>query len=318
LLIDRATALAQHKQLDRAIDLFRLGRASLTARADPKRIAAAVANTQRKLVEEREDFRRRIDERAPSEGPSVVVIADSLGLPRAEEASLPDAGIPLTYADKIQNWSTTKGAKVPLRVHALCQRYFTTDNVVQQLTAMRMSLSSAYVLVHVGLNDCATRIFTHTERLAVGLLDESTQHKLLDFVRTYRRPIVHRYPEYNYVDLPSFNENLEKAVKLVRSHKGAHIAFVTIVQPRFAAERHTPHLRWNFTRYNWAIYDVAKRMSVDVIDADRLCWAKGLDQALNPDGIHLSAIGHDMMADTYLNLIAPRLAAGMKNAAGSG
>lgn len=310
LLIDQATGLAQHHQLERAINLFRLSRASLTKPANAKRVASAVANTQRKLVEEREAFRRRIEERAPGEGRKVVVIDDSLGLPRVEEASLPNAGVPLTYADKIQTWSSSSGAKVPLRVHALCQRYFTTDDVVEQLYAMRMSLRSAYVLLHVGLNDCATRIFSQRERLAVGLLDESTQQKLLDFVRTYRPLIIHRDPEYNYVALPKFSENLEKAVKIARSHGGSHIAFVAIVQPRLAAERHTSHMRWNFTRYNWAIYDAAKRMSVDVIDADRLCWARGLDHALNRDGIHLSPIGHNMMAEAYLELVAPKLSGG--------
>ena len=307
VLVERAASLAGRQLFVRALPIFDLARASLTARIDANKLAATVSNTHAKLKSECRAFAKSVAENSPEDGKNVFVYADSLGLPRPEEAAHGDGGIGLTYAAKIQARSGECGARVPLRVEAECQRYFTTDDVTRRLTEMRGSLRSGFILVHVGLNDCASRIFSEAERLAVGFLDPAVQKLLLDFARDQRRPIIHRNPEYSYVPLERFTENLEKIVKISRSHGAQHVTFVNIVQPGLRSETHTPHLRWNFTRYNLSIYDVAKRLSAHVIDADRLCWSAGLDRALNADGIHLSAAGHDIVADRYLELIAPAL-----------
>lgn len=305
VLLERATRLAKASDFAGAMQFFYQARASLTEQVTPARLARTVTSTRRKLRAECDSFAAIIAERMPADGKNVFVFADSLGLPRSEDASLPDAGAQETYADKIQSWSTKRGASLPVRTHAQCQRYFTTDDVVERLTEVRSQLQSGFVFVHVGLNDCASRVFSEAERLAVPFLDEPTEKLLLNFVRTYRRPIIHRQPEYTYVPLDRFVQNLEKIVKISRTHGAKHVAFANIIMPALKSESSTPHVRWNFTRYNLAIYDVAKRLSAHVVDVDRLCWSTGLGKALRPDGQHLGSIGHDLVAEAYLDLIAP-------------
>lgn len=304
LLIEEASKLARKGDFSRAVSLFHLARASLTEEVDQARLANTVTKTRQKLRGECDAFAATVAARAPDEGREVFILSDSLGLPRLDEVTtLADGGVSLTYADKIQERAREKGAKHALKVRAHCQRYLTTDDAVQRLTELRASLRSGLVLHHVGLNDCASRVFSEAERLAVPLLDKPTQDLLLKFIRDQRRPIIHKQPEYTYVPLDRFTKNLESIVKIARTHGAQHIAFATIVQPGIKAERATPHLRWNFTRYNLAIYDVAKRLSAHVLDMDRLAWSHGLDVAMNPDGQHLSPVGHDIMADTYLDMV---------------
>ena len=307
ILMERAMTRAKQNQFTEALELFTLARSCLTARLEPTRLSTAIANTHGKLKAECDEFARKIAARSPGTGRSVFVFSDSLGLPRPESASLADRGIPETYAYRIQELGMEKGLATPIKIVAACQRYFTTDDVVSRLSQIRLSLKSGFVLVHVGLNDCASRIFSEAERLAMVYVDDATKNLLLEFARVYRRPIIHRNPEYSYVPIERFVENLEKIVKISRSHGAQHVTFANIIQPGLKSETHTPHLRWNFTRYNAAIYDVAKRLSANVIDADRLCWSQGLDQTLNPDGIHLSSVGHAMLANRYVKLIAPEL-----------
>jgi lysophospholipase L1-like esterase len=303
LLMEEATAAAARRDFGRAVSLFLTARSSLTEQIDPARLANTVTKTRQKLRDESMAFAAAIDAKAPTEGREVFIFSDSLGLPRLDDATLPDGGVSLTYSDKIQERSREKGPKQALRVRAHCQRYFTTDDVVERLNETRASLRSGLVFVHVGLNDCASRVFSEAERLAVPYLDQPTQDLLLKFVRNQRRPIIHKNPEYTYTPLDRFTKNLETIVKIARTSGAQHVAFATIVQPGMKSERHTPHLRWNFTRYNFAIYDVAKRMSAQVVDMDRLAWSHGLGVAMNADGQHLSPAGHDLMADAYLELV---------------
>ncbi|ACK84782.1 SGNH/GDSL hydrolase family protein [Methylorubrum extorquens] len=303
VLIEGADRFARAAKFAPAIALFKAARTSLTERQDPARLTKSVSGMRRKLADERERFREAILKRAPPEGQRLLIFADSLGLPRPEEAELADGGIGATYTGLIQAQSRTLLLPNPIQVIPHCQRYLNSSDVLGAVVAGRASLTGAIVLVHVGLNDCWSRTFSEAERVAVSLLDQKSQNLLMQFVRRYRHPIIHHDPEYNYTDLSKFTRNLEKIIKVARTNGSKQVILSTIIQPGRASERHTPHLRWNFSRYNLAIYDIVKRFSARLIDVDRMFWDRGLAGMMFADGIHLSAKGHLAFANECLSVV---------------
>jgi hypothetical protein len=145
------------------------------------------------------------------------------------------------------------------------------------------------VRIHLGLNDCASRIFMERERLALGaaLQARARRHGGV-LVRRYRVQIVHDDPEYNYVPLEQYRFKLSSASRSPAPSAPGRFFLSTIVQPplKSSSARHTCV---GIRSLHLAAADVAKRLSAKVVDVDRLCWGGGTATTLNADGMHLAA-----------------------------
>nr|WP_245182034.1 GDSL-type esterase/lipase family protein [Sinorhizobium mexicanum] len=167
----------------------------------------------------------------------------------------------------------------------------------------RADCRNADVLIHIGLNDCVVRMFMEEQRLALSTLTVEIRQKIVQFAQVYRTPLVESDFDHTYTPLTVYEKRLEEAAKLARSNGARSVTFVTIIQPptKFAAK--TPHMSWSFNRFNMAVYDVAKRERCNLIDMDRICWEQGTQKTLSPDGMHLSAAGHALMAENFMALL---------------
>lgn len=301
-LISKATALAESGELAEGIRLFKDVRAKLVA-SDPQSVEMAIAKEAAALDKESLNFESWAKTRSSNKpNRKAVLISDSLGLPRVVARSESDATtFEMTCAGLVLDALSKTGDAL---VQPLCRRYGTTEFVLQALQN-RADCQGSDVLIHIGLNDCVVRMFKENQRLALSTLDKALCQKIVGFSNKYRTPIIESDFEHTYTPLTVFKSRLVKATRLARSNGAKSVTFATIIQPpvKFAAK--TPHMSWNFNRYNMAVYDAAKNERCHLIDMDRLCWEHGTQKSLSLDGMHLSAVGHAIMAEHFLNLTKP-------------
>ncbi|MDW9837433.1 hypothetical protein GOB11_27485 [Sinorhizobium meliloti] len=289
-LLNEAYKAAAEGDFGRAIPNFCAARSELVPYVNSQRLAAAVSSEGRKLGDESRAFEALAADRAKLTGRPTVLLSDSLGLPRGGpgEADCFEK----TYAGLILH--ARRGPVQPI-----FRRLGTTWDVVDGLVN-RASLSGADVLIHIGLNDCAVRMFKEKERIALTLVSEYLRERFLRFVKAYRSKIVLSDLDYTYTPLHAFRDRLFRSVQIARRSRARTISIATIVQPSETFAVRTPRMAWNFNRYNSVIREVAEQNSITLIDINDLCQQHGKERALSKDGMHLSAAGHRLMADAYL------------------
>ncbi|URK88653.1 SGNH/GDSL hydrolase family protein [Rhizobium sp. RCAM05350] len=298
--IDLAHNLSKKGDIEAGILQFKMAR-SLVLASDPSKVKAAIDRETSIYVKESRSFEQRARELS-SENPTraAIIVSDSLGLPRgaADLDSRCHQVRTYPFGPRISR-HVEKGAAL---VQALCQRYATTEFVVNAIRE-RADCQNADVLIHIGLNDCVVRMFMNNQRIALGTLSAELRQKIVGFSQVHRDALIESDFDHTFTPLQLFKERLEEAVTLARSKGARSVGLATIVQPplKFAAK--TPQMAWNFARYNMAIYDVAKSLRCHLIDMHLLCWEHGTTTHLSADGMHLSAAGHRLMADTYLKAI---------------
>lgn len=297
--ITEAHAFAEAGQHGPAVQSFALARAMALDLADPKAVQKKVDNALAGYRRERETYRARLAAKVKAQPEKLVVLADSLGLPRPEEAGQP----PKTYSWLLQD--ATAGPAVD----SLCQRFFTSDTVLAALEEDPTLGVASDVVIHVGLNDCANRMYLEPERLALSLLPADVNEQVVEFSRKYRAQILRRLPSRHYVPIDRFRANLDVIANLLIRRGARHIILTTIILPPVRFWPATPGVNANFARYNLEIMQAAARHDVQLLDLDRLVWQdlssdpKDENSPLLADGMHLSHAGHRLMAKAISDML---------------
>ncbi len=294
--IERAHTLAERGVGHAAALAFASARTMCTTLADPEALQAKLDAQWKSAIGERELYRTMIAERR-AEGRNLVIFSDSLGLPRPDAKTGPHQGADGTYpfmlVDRLPGHS----------VNSFCQRYFTTNEVVQLLKDDPELAVDSDAVIHIGLNDTAWRMFTEPDRLSLDLLAPELKDRIVGFAQKYRSLVIAELPEYHYVSPEQYRVNLDIALELL-ARRGARTLIATTILPPVRFWAFTPGLQRNFARYNLILMDAAHRHGARVIDLDRLVWDKQHDGVLLPDGMHLSESGHTLVAEQVSLLLA--------------
>lgn len=297
-VVGGAAEAAAAGRMTEAMRRFDLCRALLVERAPQPALRRRIEAENAQLEAEAARFAALMRARAaPDPARRVMIVADSLGLPRPEESADLAAAAGGVYAGLIHDALAARG---PAAVDAHCQRFFTTDDALALVEANPGRLAGAHLFVHLGLNDCAVRMFMPAQRLAVGLLPPETAAAVVGFARTWRAQIVAAYPEHQYVPLGRFGRNLAAIAAQALRAGAASVAFATILTPPLKFWRRTPQVCRRFTAYNLRIMEVAVETGALVIDIDRLLWHDGVGRLAAPDGMHLAPAGHQATARAFV------------------
>lgn len=287
--IDRAYEFAARGAHRMAAQSFAATRSMCVELADRTALERKIQYVHRKALRERDQYREIIASRRSS-GRPLVIFSDSLGLPRPDEVAGPFAGAERTYpfmlVDRLPQHS----------VNSHCQRYFTTRHVLDLLHGDSTLGVDSDVVLHVGLNDCAWRMFLENERLALDLLAPALKDKIVGFSQKHRLSILRELPLRHYVEPGHFQANVDAILELL-SHRGARVVVTTIIIPPLSTWSNTPGMERNFTHYNLMLMNAAARHAATLLDLDRLIWFRKQDGDLLPDGMHLGASGHALMTE---------------------
>lgn len=294
-ILDQAEAMMAKGWKHAGVQLFAAARELLVEMPGDEVINKIVARNEQTLVREREHHRKALAKREKS-GRPVLIMADSLALPRPVPAGsdpLKEKVYPVLLAETMP--------KHP--VISICQRYFTTDHVRRELEANPSLGQEADVILHVGLNDCAFRMFRESERLALDLLPQSLSERLVDFTRCNRRAILTILPSHHYVTLEQFSSNLDAILLMLRQRKARKIVMATMILSPLRTWADSPGVNLNFARYNVALMEAALRYGARVLDFDRHIWLSHHLNVQLDDGIHLTSEGHRLFARETLQLL---------------
>lgn len=301
--VTKAYELAEARDIEEAVELFDkirdfCERPELKIRADKLE-----GDFKRSVSSERDQFRAFISQRNPAEPKRrVVILADSLGLPRpAHPKDFLDSQ-PTTYALALQQ-ATRRRAEIggpPTAIDPLCQRYATSDTVLENMALA--SLEGADVIVHVGLNDFSRRIFMERQRLAMKLLPADLVNRIVRFsqVNMYRADIIRHFNDFAYVSLEDWTANIGTITEKAKAAGARSVTWFTIIQLPMKVESHTPYYRYNVLRYNLALYEAHRHGLIDILDIDRMFWEQGFESHVDADLMHLSLKGHTYVANRLM------------------
>ncbi|MCO6179006.1 GDSL-type esterase/lipase family protein [Ciceribacter sp. RN22] len=303
--IDAAKAAAEAGALDEAVRWFDLCRTLLTTSAPAVKLKLRLDANMQSIAEEAERCHEALLKRSATHDATtrMVIIGDSLALPRPEEMESFPACLDQAYPGIVLNRLQVPEENKKASVWAHCQRYFTTNDAVELLQANSDVLADAHVLLHLGLNDAALRMFMENQRLAIALLPPPISDKILAFSRQYRREIINAFPGFCYVPVAQYRANLHRIASIAYDAGAASLTFTTVIVVPWKFWPATPGVCHNFTTYNLAIMDVAAEVGANVLDVDRLMWQNNVARTLNKDGMHLSPVGHELLADAWIKQV---------------
>ena len=288
-MIGRAHRLAERGLLDAAVWEFAAAREMTLSIDDGVASATRVNARERRARKEREKYRALIASQRQS-ADQITVFGDSLGLPRSDATDGALEGADGTYPFMLLHHRPQSS------IDSVCQRYFTTRHVLDMLLEEPELCAGADVIMHVGLNDAALRMFLEPERLALDDLPDDVKGEIVDFAQKYRRTILRILPHRHYVPPAEFERNVNTILELLR-RRARKVVVATIVLPPIRLWPGTPGIQANRARYNLVLMDAAHRHGATLFDFDRFVWANEHRGALLGDGMHLSTLGHEIFAE---------------------
>ncbi|MXN65576.1 hypothetical protein GR183_11745 [Stappia sp. GBMRC 2046] len=301
-VIDNAHASADAGRMSEAVRHFDLCRTMLSTTTDQNLLKKHIQNSNSKFRQEANKMKAAVSANSPaSASEKVTIIADSLGLPRPTNAANFAAAANDTYPMLL---TMPDNSRSGMKVDAHCQRFFTTGEAVELLTEQGQMVQDTHVFIHLGLNDCATRMFLEDQRIAIGLLPPPVAQKVLSFAKLYRTFILDTYPHVQYVPLERFVANLHFIANTCTKYGAKGVFFSTIILSPQRYWAKTPNMPHRFGTYNLAIMEAATAVGAAVLDVDRIIWEAGVQEHLDPDGMHLSPKGHHRIADAFAELIS--------------
>jgi|RhiMetdeSRZDD1v2_1073273.scaffolds.fasta_scaffold309969_2 acyl-CoA thioesterase I len=231
----------------------------------------------------------------------VVILADSLALPREEVGG--ERCFEATYPFVLHELLRRKfGASSPMVIER-GMRLRTVEAVLTDWHEQVTLRNADVVVVHVGVVDCAPRIFLRRENAFISKRPSWIREPILKFVHDYRRQIIQKRPRV-YVPLPRFQRHVEEVTQKARKSDLLSLVYVNIVEPPDSTEYRSPGFQQNVQRYNQVLLSQASQPRVTLIDFNRSISQQGGSDKLTTDGVHLNESAHQILAQQLENHIS--------------
>ena len=236
----------------------------------------------------------------------ILILADSLALPR--EGVGGDALLEATYPFLLDQWLRLRlGRSAPILFERGMRRR-TIEYVIDEWNELVELRKPDVVIVHVGIVDCAPRVFLRREASFVANIRFAwLRERILKFAHDHRRAIVQRRGRV-YVPLVRFERLVQTVVQKARQAKLKSLVFVNIISPPDWVEERSPGFQNNVIAYNGILQDQTKHDWVSLIDLNTLVKNKGGTDNLTVDGIHVNERGHELLANELHEHILPMVA----------
>jgi len=223
----------------------------------------------------------------------IVVMADSLAMAREGETNV---AYETTYPYLLDQWLRQRfGSQAPL-VSERGMRRRTIEYVLDEWYELVDLRKTDVVVVHVGIVDCAPRVFLRRERQFVeNLRPGFLRRSILDYVHRHRRAVVNMRKKV-YVPPERFNALVGQVMAKAKASELRSLVIVNIITPPAEMDERSPGFIRNVGIYNEILRTHAEANGAHLIDIDRLIKEAGGVEQLTVDGIHINEAGHKMLA----------------------
>lgn len=223
----------------------------------------------------------------------IVVMADSLAMAREGETNVPfEATYPYLLDQSLRHHLHSDA---PLVIERGMRRR-TIEYVLDEWYELVDLRKPEVVVIHVGIVDCAPRIFLRRERQFVeNLRPAFVRESILRKVHRHRPTIVN-FRKKVYVPPDRFNSLVEQLMARATESKLRSLVIVNIITPPPGMDERSPGFIRNVGIYNQILKTHAEAKGACLIDIDRLIKEAGGAEQLTVDGIHLNEAGHAILA----------------------
>ena len=225
----------------------------------------------------------------------IVIFGDSLALPREDVGG--DEMLEVTYPFLLDRSLRRQfGAAAPI-IFERGMRRRTIEYVLDEWNEMVELRKPQMVIVHVGIVDCAPRVFLRREAALVANIRFGwLRDRIFKFTHDHRRRIV-GFRRKVYVPLARFEPLVRQVVEKSRENDVQSLVFINIIRPPDSVEERSPGFQSNVIAYNQVLQEQTKHEFVSLIDLNRVVHDAGGSEALTVDGIHLNERGHMLLAE---------------------
>jgi hypothetical protein len=240
----------------------------------------------------------------PSGRVRILLIGDSLCLPsRPGEGEIQEEE---TYPNVLLQELEGRDIKfVDLITKGLRRR--TIDTVVPELSSQIAECQPTHIIVHVGIVDCAPRVFSRRGQELVGNLRPSfLRSAILKFVHIFRRPIIKSFPLRVYTQPDDFLVHAQLIVKHILSMPSVRRGyFIAINEVPWRAEYRSPGFGVNVSHYNRLLRQACMEPKISIIDFNPFAEEfGGIEKLTIQDGIHLNSQGHRSLGSLIAATVA--------------
>jgi acyl-CoA thioesterase I len=235
----------------------------------------------------------------------IALLADSLALPREDVGGT--GLLEVTYPFLLDQSLRRKfGAAAPI-IFERGMRRRTIEYVLDEWNELVELRKPQIVIVHVGIVDCAPRVFLRREASMVANIRWARlRDRIFKFTHDHRRRIV-EFRRKVYVPLPRFERLVQQVVEKARETEVKSLVFINIIRPPDSVEERSPGFQSNVIAYNQVLQRQTRHAFISLIDLNRMVYDAGGPEALMVDGIHLNEHGHMLLAQELESAILSAL-----------
>lgn len=223
----------------------------------------------------------------------VTVIGDSLSMVRPWD----DIIYTDTYIYKLQKY-------LGPTFHVLLRSRRMNDFGIINLEDDVLNNSSCVVVFHLGIVDCAPRVFGRREYSVLNFFSKYPVLKnfssmIIRFKSRYRRYWTRFFPK-TYIPKPLFKKKLEHVINQISQKTNSSVIMINIADTNEKNKFRSYNYENNIKDYNKIINDTVKNHEdiCSLIDFYGITKIKeNKETLLLSDGIHLSKKGHDLLAE---------------------
>lgn len=223
----------------------------------------------------------------------ITILADSLGLPR-DDVGVGDY-FEVTYTYLLdQSLKARFGSRAPMLIEKGTRRR-TVEYVLDDWNEEVELKKPQILIIHVGIVDCAPRVFLRREyNFVAGLRFTWVRKRILKFAHDHRRRIIETRRKV-YVPLARFEKLVDEVVQRAQRDQVRLLLFINILSPPDAIEARSPGFQRNVDLYNQVLSRQTQHPHVELLDLNGIVQAEGGTEALTIDGIHLNERGHKLL-----------------------
>ena len=220
----------------------------------------------------------------------IVILGNSLSMPRPKDG--------IKYSDIYAYKLIKSGFEVINRSRRIndIEIQSLEQNIVDDVD----DLSPDYLVVHLGIVDCAPRLFSKGNRRILGLLPDFIVNKIITTLSRYRSTIT-KIRKITFVDVDLFEVLLRlMIVRIKKNNPNINIFILKILQTNKRNIGRSHNFDINIQKYNDVIEKVSRefRLSTKVIDPNFFY------DGLLKDGIHINKGMHKYISDQVLQSIS--------------
>jgi hypothetical protein len=224
----------------------------------------------------------------------ITILSDSLAMPRPDEVECP-----IFYRDI---YSYKLESRLGIRVINRARRSNTTkeQSLKQNMYDDILFLNSKFVILHLGICDCAPRLFSKRfgKYFVNNIRPEFLRNKFVKFFSDYRYTFTKLYLIQD-VNAFNFSVNLDYILKFI-INSGSVPIVVDIAQTSEKNNSRSYLFNSHISKYNEIIYEKCKKYDSFVVNLNSESRNRNL---LISDGIHLNIEGHDFIFEEILKIV---------------